>query len=78
LYAQVLIQEAEALGAQFIYDSEVTCYPWNVEGDIEGVVVRHSDGRTEELLADVVVLTSGVHVSTLVKKAGYVLKMEDK
>ena len=75
---QVLIRDARSLGARFIFGTEVTGYPWNVEGDITGVVVKGSEGKIEEISADVVVLCSGVDVSKLVLKAGYVLKMEDK
>lgn len=76
--AQAVIElaaEAEALGVQFIYDQEVHGFPWEIEGDVSGVV--YGTGRVE-LFADCVVLCNGVGVQGLAAKAGYTLRMDHK
>lgn len=70
-----LVTEAEALGVQFIYNQEVHGFPWEIEGDVAGVV--YGTGR-EELFADCVVLCNGVGVQGLAAKAGYTLRMDHK
>lgn len=56
---EVLAEEAERLGVDFLYETSAVRLLTNAEGEIGGVVVRGADGRLSEITARAMVIASG-------------------